>query len=148
MVVKKYVDTSDLPCTKKQRARWCFSITLSCLKNIEGGNMNFESLPTFPVPEKISIKKVEGDTRVPYERVKSYDDKEFELLIREWVVSLQNRYQVRGFWGAGDKGRDVVAKDEGNHYLYYQCKHYDHPLTPSGMWSEFGKRRTKITKSQ
>ena len=101
--------------------------------------MSFESLPAFPVPEKISIKKVEGDTRVPYERVKSYDDKEFELFIREWVVSLKNRYQIRGFGGAGDKGRDVVAKDEENHYSYYQCKHYDHPLTPSDMLPEFGK---------
>ena len=53
--------------------------------------MSFESLPAFPVPEKISIKKVEGDTRVPYERVKSYDDKEFELFIRDWFVSLKNR---------------------------------------------------------
>ena len=101
--------------------------------------MSFESLPAFPVPEKISIKKVEGDTRVPYERVKSYDDKEFELFIREWIVSLKNRYQIRGFGGAGDKGRDVVAKDEENHYSYYQCKHYDHPLTPSDMLPEFGK---------
>lgn len=89
--------------------------------------MSFESLTPFSAPEKVSIKDVDGDTRVPYERVKSYDDKEFELFIREWVVSLKNRYQIRGFGGAGDKGRDVVAKDENNHYSYYQCKHYDHP---------------------
>lgn len=101
--------------------------------------MSFESLTPFSAPEKVSIKDVDGDTRVPYERVKSYDDKEFELFIREWVVSLKNRYQIRGFGGAGDKGRDVVAKDENNHYSYYQCKHYDHPLTPSDMLPEFGK---------
>lgn len=101
--------------------------------------MNFECLAPFPAPEKVIIKDAEGDTRVPYERVKSYDDKEFELFIREWVVSLKNKYQVRGFGGAGDKGRDVVAKDENNHYSYYQCKHYDHPLTPSDMLPEFGK---------
>ena len=78
--------------------------------------MNIECLAPFPAPEKVTIKDVEGDTRVPYERVKSYDDKEFELFIREWVVSLKNKYQVRGFGGAGDKGRDVVAKDGNNHY--------------------------------
>lgn len=101
--------------------------------------MSFENLVPFPAPEKISIKKVDGDTRVPYERIKSYDDKEFELFIREWVVALKNRYQVRGFGGAGDKGRDVVAKDGNNHYFYYQCKHYDHPLNISDMLPEFGK---------
>ena len=101
--------------------------------------MNIECLAPFPAPEKVIIKDAEGDTRVPYERVKSYDDKEFELFIREWVVSLKNKYQVRGFGGAGDKGRDVVAKDGNNHYSYYQCKHYDHPLTPSDMLPEFGK---------
>lgn len=51
--------------------------------------MSFENLVPFPAPEKISIKKVDGDTRVPYERIKSYDDKEFELFIREWVVALK-----------------------------------------------------------
>ena len=33
--------------------------------------------------DKITIKDVEGDIRVPYERVKAYDDKEFELFIPE-----------------------------------------------------------------
>ena len=32
--------------------------------------MSFESLVPFPAPEKISIKEVDGDTRVPYERIK------------------------------------------------------------------------------
>ena len=47
--------------------------------------MSFENLVPFPAPEKISIKKVDGDTRVPYERIKSYDDKEFELFIRGYI---------------------------------------------------------------
>lgn len=101
--------------------------------------MSFENLPFFPTPEKISIKNVKGDIRIPYERVKDYDDKEFELFIREWVVSLKDRYQVRGFGGAGDKGRDVVARDKAGHYFYYQCKHYNHPLSISDMLPEFGK---------
>jgi len=114
--------------------------TLNALLANNGGYiMVFENLVPYPAPEKITIKDTEGDTRVPYERVKSYDDKEFELFIREWVVSLKDRYQVRGFGGTGDKGRDVVAKDSNGDYYYYQCKHYNHPLRPSDMFLEFGK---------
>lgn len=101
--------------------------------------MVFDKLSPYPAPDKIIIKDTDGDTRVPYERVKSYDDKEYELFIREWVVSLKNRYQVRGFGGTGDKGRDVIAKDSNGNYFYYQCKHYNHPLRPSDMIPEFGK---------
>lgn len=101
--------------------------------------MSFHDLLPYPTPQKITIKNVKGDNRVPYERIKSYDDKEFELFIREWVVSLSDKYQVRGFGGAGDKGRDVVARDALGKYYYFQCKHYDHALTPSDMIPELGK---------
>ncbi|MBF7097803.1 ABC-three component system protein [Alkalibacter mobilis] len=101
--------------------------------------MSFEMLNHFPAPEKVTIMETEGDTRIPYERVKSYDDNEFELFIREWVVSLKDRYQVRGFGGAGDKGRDVVARDSAGEYIYYQCKHYNHSLRPNDMLPELGK---------
>ena len=101
--------------------------------------MNFDSLMPYPTPQKISIKSFDGDTRVPYERIKAYDDKEFELFIREWVVSLKDKYQVRGFGGAGDQGRDVLAKNAQGEYSYYQCKHYDHSLTPGDVLPEFGK---------
>lgn len=101
--------------------------------------MKFEELKPFPTPQKVIVKDTEGDKRVPYERIKSYDDKEFELFIREWVVSLKDKYQVRGFGGAGDKGRDVIAQDLAGRYYYYQCKHYDHALTPSDALIEFAK---------
>ena len=42
--------------------------------------MIFDCLTPFPAPEKVIIKDVDGDTWVPYERVKSYDDKEFVVL--------------------------------------------------------------------
>ena len=42
--------------------------------------MIFDCLTPFPAPEKAIIKDVDGDTWVPYERVKSYDDKEFVVL--------------------------------------------------------------------
>lgn len=101
--------------------------------------MSYEKLNPFPGPEKIVIKDTDGDTRVPYQRVAAYDDKEFELFIREWVVSLRDRFEVRGFGGAGDKGRDVIARDEMGNFYYYQCKHYDHALMPSDIIPEFGK---------
>lgn len=101
--------------------------------------MSFEDLPEYPNPEKISLFYTEGDTRIPYERVKAYSDKEFELFIREWVVSLKSTCQVRGFGGAGDKGRDIVARTGSGHYIYCQCKHYDHPLTVKDILPEFGK---------
>ena len=101
--------------------------------------MSFSDLMPYPAPQKITIKDVEGDIRVPYERVKAYDDKEFELFIREWATSLSGKYQIRGFGGAGDKGRDVVAQDVQGKYYYFQCKHYDHPLWPSDMLPELGK---------
>lgn len=105
----------------------------------EEGEVMFDNLVEIPLPQKITIKNSDGDTRVPYERIKSYDDKEFELFIREWVTTLKGKYQVRGFGGAGDKGRDVIAKDVEGNYYYYQCKHYSAPLTPSDMIPEFGK---------
>lgn len=107
--------------------------------HVLGGIMSFIDLKPYPSPSKITIKETDGDIRVPYERIKSYDDKEFELFIREWVVSLNEKYEVRGFGGAGDKGRDVVAKDTKGAYYYFQCKHYNHALTPSDIIPEFGK---------
>lgn len=101
--------------------------------------MKFNDLHPYPAPQKITLKETDGDSRIPYERIKSYSDKEFELFIREWVVSLNEKYEVRGFGGAGDKGRDVLAKDAQGKYYYFQCKHYDHPLTPSDIIPEFGK---------
>lgn len=51
------------------------------LNSCSGGrNMIFDCLTPFPAPEKVIIKDVDGDTWVPYERVKSYDDKEFVVL--------------------------------------------------------------------
>ena len=101
--------------------------------------MQFEELPNIKKPEKIILKDFNGDTRVPYERIKAYDDKEFELFIREWVTTFYDKFEVRGFGGAGDKGRDVIAKDRDGNLFYYQCKHYDHPLMPSDIIVEFGK---------
>ena len=50
--------------------------------------MSFDTLAPFPTPDEIVICNCDGDTRVPYERIKSYSDKEFELFIREWATTL------------------------------------------------------------
>lgn len=38
-------------------------------------------------------------------------------------------------------GRDVIVYDKNNPDIWdnYQCKHYQHSLTPSNVWIEFGK---------
>ena len=45
--------------------------------------------------------------------------------------------------GAGDKGRDVVGylgdPQTACEWDSYQCKHYDHPLMPTDIYTELGK---------
>jgi len=36
-------------------------------------------------------------------------------------------------------GRDIVATCDDGSWVNYQCKHYDHPLWPSDVWTELGK---------
>ncbi|MFA5406756.1 MAG: ABC-three component system protein [Candidatus Nanoarchaeia archaeon] len=71
----------------------------------------------------------------------SNDD--FEEVTHEWAHGyLGNRYEkICLLGGSGDKGRDIAAyknfKDEV--WDNYQCKHYNHPLSPSDVWVEMGK---------
>ena len=70
--------------------------------------------------------------------------KEWEDFISEWAEGFDEPYtQVVDLGGPGDKGRDIVG------YLgdplsdcewdSYQCKHYDHPLWPTDIYTELGK---------
>ncbi|WDM21263.1 ABC-three component system protein [Paenibacillus polymyxa] len=74
-----------------------------------------------------------------------FSDTEFERFIQEWatgyLLEIVGYKKVYRNAGAGDKGRDVVAchDESGEKWDCYQCKHYDHPLTPSDVWVEFGK---------
>jgi len=79
----------------------------------------------------------------PIERVRLMSSQQWEEFILEWADSLKQTYpRVERHGGAGDQGCDIVAfldtaKDDpwDNH----QCKHYDHALSPSDLWTELGK---------
>jgi hypothetical protein len=76
------------------------------------------------------------------ERLKHFDDKQWEEFVLEWAHSLEHRYStVERQGGANDLGCDVVAtlRSPAGGWDNYQCKHYNHPLRPSDAWTELGK---------
>lgn len=78
------------------------------------------------------------------QRVKLFDEDTWEEFTEEWASSIKSSYyRVRRFAGAGDQGLDVVGFVTSTQFSdgwdNYQCKFYDHPLTPSDVWVEFGK---------
>jgi len=76
------------------------------------------------------------------ERLKIFSDVQWEEFVLEWGDSLKEKYErVDRCGGAGDMGRDVIAihKEDNDSWDNYQCKHYDHPLAPSDIWTELGK---------
>jgi len=81
----------------------------------------------------------------PIQRIKLMPPYEWEVLIEEWLDATNKYVKVEQIGGAGDLGRDVIAyieepKDNPDYkWDCYQCKHYDKPLSPSQIWSEFGK---------
>lgn len=86
---------------------------------------------------------ISGETISAINRIKLYSANEWEEFIEEWASSLDKDYlEVERLGGAGDKGRDVVGIiSESPTYKWdnYQCKHYDHPLVPTDIWTEIGK---------
>lgn len=77
-------------------------------------------------------------------RLEMLEPAEWEAFVEEWGQSLQPAYfSVRRHSGAGDKGLDVIgllSSDQlADGYDNFQCKRYDHPLTPSDVWVEMGK---------
>ncbi|UTW59510.1 hypothetical protein KFE96_04185 [Kordiimonas sp. SCSIO 12603] len=77
-------------------------------------------------------------------RIQLFNSDEWEEFTEEWASSLQGSYhRLRRYAGAGDQGLDVVGFIESTQFSdgwdNYQCKFYDHPLTPSDVWVEFGK---------
>lgn len=81
----------------------------------------------------------------PVKVIKTYDSDEFELFIHEWAygyLKSNDIYKsVFKIGGSGDKGRDILAyaDDEKSIADYYQCKHYDKPLSETNIWVEVGK---------
>lgn len=84
-----------------------------------------------------------GATIPAIDRLRIISNDEFEDLIREWIAGYcKKRYKsVLRAGGANDKGRDVIGfiDDDKTIYDNFQCKHYNHPLMPSDVWSEIIK---------
>ena len=77
-------------------------------------------------------------------RLQLFSASEWESFVEEWASSLKTQYvAVKRFGGAGDKGVDIAAFTDKKYFAApwdnYQCKHYDHALTPSDIWIEIGK---------
>ena len=78
------------------------------------------------------------------QRVQLFDANIWEEFTEEWASSIHDLYyRIRRFAGAGDQGLDIVgfvySTQFSDGWDNYQCKFYDHPLTPSDVWVEFGK---------
>ncbi len=107
------------------------------------------TLIDFPYPKtlgKLNNNDILYGAHIPaIEKIKIISNEQFENLIREWIVGYiipkKATYNAcKKCSGAGDKGRDVIGviSDE-QIYDNFQCKHYDHPLTPGDVWKEIGK---------
>lgn len=84
-----------------------------------------------------------GPAIPPIERIKIFSAAQWEECVDEWASSLVDYNLVERAGGAGDMGCDVIAtvdpSDSDGAWDNYQCKHYDHALTPSDIWVELGK---------
>lgn len=83
----------------------------------------------------------------PIDRIRIYSADQFEDFIKEWAFfylqKVFGKYdRVMRFGGSGDQGRDIVGYAEPHPSLvcdYFQCKHYDHPLSLSDVLPELAK---------
>ena len=77
------------------------------------------------------------------ERIKTFSPEQWEDFTSEWATSLDGYGSVERAGGAGDMGCDVIATVDpavpDGPWDNYQCKRYDHPLTPDNVWIELGK---------
>ena len=71
---------------------------------------------------------------------------EWEGFTEQWLSlhKTKGTYQsIKRFSGPGDLGLDVIAFTAAEGFAKpwdsYQCKHYDHALTPTDVYGEFGK---------
>jgi len=92
-----------------------------------------------------------GDDRVganripPLSLIKILSDEEWEDFVFEWATTLKSSYvRLAKVGGAYDEGRDVVGYIKypplaDGDWDNYQCKHYDHGLTPGEIRKEIGK---------
>jgi hypothetical protein len=80
----------------------------------------------------------------PRKIIRTYSPAEWEEFVSEWAEGFDIPYaQVVSLGGAGDKGRDVIGylgdPQTDCEWDLYQCKHHDHALMPSDIYTELGK---------
>lgn len=101
--------------------------------------------PAKPAAAVSAAQAAMGPIIPPQQRLLTYSPEDWEDFVQEWAhYCLRKAYkEVQRFSGAGDLGIDVVGfvDDERLQGMWdnYQCKHYDHALTPGDVWPEFGK---------
>lgn len=91
---------------------------------------------------KIDIELYGSDVNIaPIDKVYIMEPDAFEQFTLEWLYgSKKTKYSyMRKIGGAGDKGRDVIAYYDNKSVDYYQCKHYNRPLSPTNYYLELGK---------
>jgi hypothetical protein len=89
-----------------------------------------------------SADVIAGPPVAAIDRLKLFDAGDWEQFVLEWADSLRVCYEtVERHGGPNDLGCDVVAylRDGAGAWDNYQCKHYDHRLTPGDVWPEIAK---------
>jgi hypothetical protein len=110
-------------------------------------NTDWEDIKEPPAPTGIvtAAQVTHGLLIPPQQQLLIYSPDQWEGFVQEWLhYCLKKSYkQVQKFTGAGDMGIDVAGFVDGKRlegvWDNYQCKHYDHALTPGDVWPEFGK---------
>ena len=93
-------------------------------------------------PPKIDLARLAKPSSMsPPELVQNLSPDEFEIFVCEWLFASERYVQdeIYRLGGAGDKGRDLLARDLEGNLEQFQCKRYKEPLTPTNIYPELGK---------
>ncbi|MEA1031555.1 hypothetical protein PSH61_19790 [Pseudomonas rhodesiae] len=100
---------------------------------------NTIKLPPPPEFELTALDVEKGEPVHPLDRLQIMSPDAWEVFTLEFVSYLGNDYEsVTRCAGAGDKGRDVIAKFSSG-WDNYQCKHYKDKLSIADVVAELGK---------
>lgn len=106
---------------------------------------DLEELDTPNSQETYTSEHIRDGHIIPaIKRIELFSPDQWEEFVEEWANGIKNEFKsVKRHGGAGDKGRDVIGfySDNGfqGDWVLFQCKKYDKQLTPSDVWTEFGK---------
>ena len=99
------------------------------------------SIKTPPAPELMltALDVQKGEPVHPLDRLMIMSADEWEIFTLELVFYFDKEYEkVTRCAGAGDKGRDVIARFSSG-WDNYQCKHYGRKLSVADVVAELGK---------